>query len=244
MRSIVVVATAAAALMGASPAQSQGSLPYTYEARVEGVVRMQGRVTTRSGLSWSCGGDRCTISGPWPAPGVGACQELARIIGRIALYGRPGALLSAAELVECNAGAPAPLPAGSDSETSSQVLPPASSAARAPTRAERCPIPGWANTEKSNRRSTPLVMVYDRVCINCDQAICNAGDMAIRGDAYCGEFTAMNAFGNRTFGINVPECTRGPEEWREGYGVSCYNLPTPSRATARTVWVTCLEGGR
>jgi len=76
---------------------------YEYTAKVNGTVARQGQVRAGS-LTWRCRGDRCRISGPWPTPGVGACNLLAKQVGQIRRYGHPGKQLNAAQLNQCNKG--------------------------------------------------------------------------------------------------------------------------------------------
>jgi hypothetical protein len=79
---------------------------FHYQATVfDGQVDRSGAVNA-SGLVWQCQANRCTISGPWPRPGVSACANLARAVGRISSYGHPGAMLNATELAQCNANMP------------------------------------------------------------------------------------------------------------------------------------------
>ena len=75
---------------------------YTYTALTYVNVKKAGSVRTGN-LTWRCGGRRCTITGPWPTPAVGACQALARQVGRISSYGHPGKGLRSSELQRCNA---------------------------------------------------------------------------------------------------------------------------------------------
>ncbi len=85
-------------------AGSASAKTYLYTARTYQPVAKAGAVQAGS-LVWSCRNTSCTISGPWAAPGVGACTALARKIGRIREYGHPGSKLSAARLKTCNQGA-------------------------------------------------------------------------------------------------------------------------------------------
>jgi hypothetical protein len=76
---------------------------YVYTAQTNEPARRQGAVVA-AGLTWSCQGQTCSISGPWDRPAVEACRALADQVGPIASYGRPGMMLSASELAVCNAG--------------------------------------------------------------------------------------------------------------------------------------------
>lgn len=80
---------------------------YSYTARTASPALETGDVTAGS-LTWRCSGSACTITGPWPNPGIGACAQLAARIGRITEYGHPGARLDAAGLARCNESARTP----------------------------------------------------------------------------------------------------------------------------------------
>lgn len=92
------------ALLAGAPVYAQ---TYDYTARTANPVLRAGQVTASS-LTWSCAGHACRISGPWRSPGVGACAQLAAIVGRITEYGHPGARLSSSQLATCNENAAAP----------------------------------------------------------------------------------------------------------------------------------------
>lgn len=87
-----------ASLFITAPASAQ---TYDYTARTEAPVRQSGEVRAGA-LTWRCSGQVCTISGPWPTPGEGACAALASQVGRISEYGHPGRRLDAAALGRCN----------------------------------------------------------------------------------------------------------------------------------------------
>lgn len=57
-----------------------------------------------SGIHWLCRANRCTVSGPWPTPGVSACNALARVVGPIKSYGHQTVKLNASQLRQCNSG--------------------------------------------------------------------------------------------------------------------------------------------
>jgi hypothetical protein len=101
MRTPWLMALAALGLL-AGEAHAQA---YQYVATTTAPAARTGAVTAGN-LTWQCTGSECRISGPWPAPGVGACALLAGQVGRIASYGRSGAMLNAAQLAECNANLP------------------------------------------------------------------------------------------------------------------------------------------
>jgi hypothetical protein len=85
-------------------AQADGIFDYT--AVTQNEAARQGTVTA-AGISWQCRGSRCTVSGPWPKPGVMACRALAQQVGPITSYGHPGASLNTADLAQCNDSAAA-----------------------------------------------------------------------------------------------------------------------------------------
>ncbi len=89
--------------LGAGPPAAAADFPYTAVTVAPRAAR-QGTVRAGS-LTWKCSGNRCTISGPWPTPGVSACNALARRVGQLASYGHPKSHLTAAQLARCNAGA-------------------------------------------------------------------------------------------------------------------------------------------
>lgn len=76
---------------------------YHYIAGTHSNVKKSGRVKA-STLTWNCLGRRCTISGPWPTPGVGACKNLAKVVGKIKSYGHSKRRLNSKQLAECNKG--------------------------------------------------------------------------------------------------------------------------------------------
>ena len=78
---------------------------YVYIAKTYSNVKKVGNVKA-STLTWSCRDRTCTISGPWPTPGVGACKQLAKIVGRIKSYGHSKRKLNSTQLKECNKGLP------------------------------------------------------------------------------------------------------------------------------------------
>jgi len=100
MRTLILIA----ALLVSAPAFAQ---TYNYTARTQNSVLQAGEVRAGS-LTWNCSGNACRISGPWAAPGLGACAQLAAIVGRVTEYGHPGARLTSAQLASCNESAAAP----------------------------------------------------------------------------------------------------------------------------------------
>lgn len=74
-----------------------------YLAETVAPAKKQGAVQVGN-LRWLCQGSRCTISGPWPNPGVGACKALAQQVGAVKSYGHANKKLTAAELQQCNTG--------------------------------------------------------------------------------------------------------------------------------------------
>ena len=77
---------------------------FKYTATTRSQAKKQGRVHAGN-LVWNCRSKSCTISGPWPTPGLSACNRLARIVGQITSYGHPKRRLSASQLTQCNRGA-------------------------------------------------------------------------------------------------------------------------------------------
>ena len=77
---------------------------FKYTATTRNRVKKEGRVHAGN-LVWNCRSKSCTISGPWPTPGLSACNRLARIVGQITSYGHPKKRLSASQLTQCNRGA-------------------------------------------------------------------------------------------------------------------------------------------
>jgi len=90
-----------AACAGVLPAAGQAQTKQTYTAETSKPV-FKGGAVVAGALKWDCAGSRCTTAGPWPSLGIGACQSLKHAVGAIKSFGRPGAMLSAAELVLCN----------------------------------------------------------------------------------------------------------------------------------------------
>lgn len=88
----------------ASPALGQ---IYQYTAQLRAAASQQGQVSA-SGIVWNCAGSVCRTSGPWPTPGLGACQTLAAKVGAVSSYGHPGAGLSSGQLSQCNQGLASP----------------------------------------------------------------------------------------------------------------------------------------
>lgn len=84
---------------------------YQYRAQLRAAAIQQGQVSA-SGIVWNCAGAVCQTSGPWPTPGLGACQTLAAKVGAVASYGHPGASLSPGQLSQCNQGLASPQLAG------------------------------------------------------------------------------------------------------------------------------------
>lgn len=104
---MALLGTGLYALFGAVPAHASA---YQYTAVTETAkVLRQGTVQAGS-LTWQCAGDRCTVRGPWPKPALSACKALARAVGPLRSYGHPGAMLSYAQLLQCNAGVPVVVP--------------------------------------------------------------------------------------------------------------------------------------
>ena len=99
-RRLALAVCACSALVLLSQAKAQG---YLYVGVTEAATARTGAVSA-GGLTWQCAGNRCTITGPWEAPSVTACEALARAVGRLRSYGRDGAELSAKQMAQCNKG--------------------------------------------------------------------------------------------------------------------------------------------
>ena len=78
---------------------------FDYAAVLTGPARITGPVNA-AGIQWQCNAKYCTTRGPWPVPGVKACNALAAQVGPLASYGYKGRQLSAADLAVCNGGNP------------------------------------------------------------------------------------------------------------------------------------------
>ena len=120
---VILVHTIAAIWPQPALAQAGGSFDYTAATYSE--ATRQGTVNA-AGIPWQCRGSRCTVSGPWPQPGVTACRALAQQVGRIKSYGHPGASLNATQLAECNNGTTSPSVRNKDiiAQPPQQKLPP------------------------------------------------------------------------------------------------------------------------
>lgn len=99
-RESILVAGLVAIGLG-SPAAGQSFL-YTAQTRAPA---LETGTVSAGGLDWACEGSACTISGPWPVPGVNACAALAARVGHIVAYGYPGRRLDSAALAQCNRNA-------------------------------------------------------------------------------------------------------------------------------------------
>ncbi|TAK53774.1 MAG: hypothetical protein EPO25_09315 [Gammaproteobacteria bacterium] len=104
-----VVAAMAAVLTHAAVAAD-----YTYVAVTEGTVRKEGMVQVGT-LTWLCYGKRCTIHGSLDERDVATCQALAREVGPIESFGRPGWALGPAGLACCNQPDPGAVAPGDSS---------------------------------------------------------------------------------------------------------------------------------
>jgi len=75
---------------------------YEYTAITEApAATLQGAVQAGE-LTWHCKANQCTITGPWPRPGLKACSTLADKVGALRSYGQPLAMLNDAYLKNCN----------------------------------------------------------------------------------------------------------------------------------------------
>jgi hypothetical protein len=114
-----------------APTIQLGAQQFDYMARTAQIVRRSGAVTA-SGITWNCAQRSCTVRGPWPAPGVGACRALALEVGAIIYYGHAAAQLNAERLAQCNAAPEASAPPAR-LPTPTLRAPPPSRAAPAPS---------------------------------------------------------------------------------------------------------------
>lgn len=80
-----------------------GDKQFVYTARLRQRAREQGAVEA-AGIKWRCSGKRCTAKGPWPKPGVPACNALAKKVGPVQSYGHRNKQLSRSRLKQCNRG--------------------------------------------------------------------------------------------------------------------------------------------
>lgn len=74
---------------------------FKYTATTTSWVKKEGQVHAGN-LVWTCRSKSCTISGPWPTPGLSACNGLAKIVGQITSYGHSKRKLNDKQLAECN----------------------------------------------------------------------------------------------------------------------------------------------
>jgi hypothetical protein len=92
-------------LAGAEPAPGTRAAPraHSYMADLKGKAQRQGSVAA-AGVQWTCSGRRCTAQAPWPTPQVDTCRELAKLVGKVRVYGHDTRKLSRSQLRQCNAG--------------------------------------------------------------------------------------------------------------------------------------------
>lgn len=88
---------------GVKSLKSPAKVLYNYTATTQSNSKKQGTVMAGS-LKWQCRGNRCTIKGPWPTPGVSSCHKLAQSVGLIKSYGHPGKKLTSGQIQQCNKG--------------------------------------------------------------------------------------------------------------------------------------------
>jgi hypothetical protein len=92
-----------AALIGFLPIDQSRAQQFDYAAVLAGPARITGPVNA-AGIPWQCNAKYCATRGPWPVPGIKACNALAAQVGPLASYGYKGRQLSAADLATCNGG--------------------------------------------------------------------------------------------------------------------------------------------
>jgi hypothetical protein len=102
LRRLLIAASLIVAAASSADAQTPVAGRFTYTAQLNADALATGQVDA-GGIVWQCSGRTCTVTGPWSAPGVPACVALAARVGAIASYGRPGAVLNATQLAQCNA---------------------------------------------------------------------------------------------------------------------------------------------
>ncbi len=68
-----------AGLLYAEPA-AMAAETFQYSADTTAPARRQGMVSA-AGINWNCLGSRCTTSGPWATPAIGACRALGQPSG-------------------------------------------------------------------------------------------------------------------------------------------------------------------
>ena len=76
---------------------------FQYVAETVDTVRQAGPVIA-SGITWHCKDRSCSVAGPWPVPGIAACQALAAAVGPLRSYGHSSRYLTPDELEQCNRG--------------------------------------------------------------------------------------------------------------------------------------------
>jgi hypothetical protein len=72
---------------------------HTYTART---TRTATKSVTAGAIRWDCRAKECTNQGPWTSLGIEACRSLARLVGPIEAFGRPGLQYTPAQITECN----------------------------------------------------------------------------------------------------------------------------------------------
>lgn len=72
---------------------------HTYTART---TRNVTKSVTAGAIRWECTKNECTNQGPWTSLGIEACRALARLVGPIESFGRPGAQYTPAQVTQCN----------------------------------------------------------------------------------------------------------------------------------------------
>lgn len=101
--SMIGTSCAAMVLLGLA-FSAHAATQYDYIATTKSAVADEETPVQAGTLTWTCEGNQCRISGPWPTPGVGACRALAQKVGVIASYGYKGSWLTPQQLAICNKG--------------------------------------------------------------------------------------------------------------------------------------------
>jgi len=96
-------------VLGAKPTLSTSvghkpaPLEYFYTVTTKQKAFRQGTVNL-SDAKWLCKGSRCTAKAAWKYPPFKSCEELSHAVGALRSFSRPGVVMSAGHLKQCNAG--------------------------------------------------------------------------------------------------------------------------------------------
>lgn len=101
------MAFALVAILASAVAPASFAQDYRYVATFNAPVITEGAVSV-SNINWTCQGNTCAATGPWPKPGASACAALSAVQGAITSYGHTGAMLDPKGLDICNKRAARP----------------------------------------------------------------------------------------------------------------------------------------